>query len=116
MQITLRQREIEAALKGYVLQQGINLTGKTIAIAFTAGRKESGISAEIDIEEAGYTGIPGYSDAEADKVEAPVALTVVKTAFPEIPAPHTEGSDIPEQPPVVEEPVEAKKTATSLFG
>jgi hypothetical protein len=51
MQIQLRQKEIETAIKLFVSQQGINLTNKTIDIVFTAGRKESGISAEMTIED-----------------------------------------------------------------
>ena len=52
MQIHLRQKEIEAALKMYVAQQGINLTGKEVLVAFTAGRKDTGLSAELTIEDA----------------------------------------------------------------
>lgn len=51
MQIHLRQREIEAALKMYVAQQGINLTNKTIEVVFTSGRKDNGLSAELTIED-----------------------------------------------------------------
>lgn len=49
MQINLKQREIEAALKMYLHGQGINLKDKRITIDFTAGRKDSGLSAEISI-------------------------------------------------------------------
>ena len=49
MNVTLKQKEIEAALKLYALQQGIQLAGKNVLISFTAGRKDSGISAELDI-------------------------------------------------------------------
>jgi len=52
MQIQLRQNEIEAALKMFIAQQGINLTGKTVEIAFTSGRKDNGLSAELTIEDA----------------------------------------------------------------
>ena len=51
MQIQLKQREIEAALKMYISSQGINLTGKIVTIDFTAGRKDSGLSADLTIEE-----------------------------------------------------------------
>ena len=54
MQIHLKQNEIEAALKLFVSQQGINLANKTITMEFTAGRKESGISVEMSIEEKQY--------------------------------------------------------------
>lgn len=52
MIINLNQREIEAALKVYLTSQGINLGNKTVDINFTAGRKETGISAELDIGDA----------------------------------------------------------------
>ena len=51
MQVTLKQSEIEVALKNYIQAMGINLAGKSIDVAFTAGRKEAGISAELDINE-----------------------------------------------------------------
>lgn len=62
MLIQLKQLEIVAALKQYIAQQGINLTNKDVKIAFTAGRKESGISADVEIEE--LADIPGYTDAD----------------------------------------------------
>jgi hypothetical protein len=81
MQINLKQAEIVQALRAYVVAQGINLTGKDVDISFTAGRRESGISADITIEDAV---IPGYTNAVSD--EAPevsahvVTLAVVPTA------------------------------------
>lgn len=52
MNINLKQNEIESAIKGYVLSQGISLNNKEVSISFTAGRKNSGISAEITIEDS----------------------------------------------------------------
>lgn len=52
MQIQLRQTEIEAALKQYVTKLGVNLQGKSVTIGFTAGRKDSGLSADISIEDS----------------------------------------------------------------
>jgi hypothetical protein len=63
MIINLKQYEIEAALKAYVVAQGINLSQKSINISFTAGRKESGITAEVTIDDVM---IPGYTDAVSD--------------------------------------------------
>jgi hypothetical protein len=51
MQIQLKQTEIIQALKLYISSQGINLGGKTVSVGFTAGRKDSGLSADIDITE-----------------------------------------------------------------
>lgn len=49
MQISLKQSEIIAAIRGYIQDQGINLEGKTVDVAFTAGRKGAGLSADVDI-------------------------------------------------------------------
>lgn len=52
MQVQLKQSEIVNAIKGYLTSQGINLQGKSVDIAFTAGRKESGLTADVVIEDA----------------------------------------------------------------
>ncbi len=112
MQITLKQREIEAALTAYIIDQGINLAGKSVEIAFTAGRKEAGIIAEIDIEEKDFA-VAMYSGRSLPLVEAPRSVDEV-LAEPECPVPDepvgAEPGDVPEPEPVV-----ASK-ATSLFG
>lgn len=82
MQIQLKQTEIIAALKQYVTSQGINLAGKDVSIAFTAGRKEAGIIADVSIEDIS---IPGFTDADVEEAvkaaETPApALTVVPKA------------------------------------
>ena len=51
MNVIIKQKEIEAGIKLYLLQQGIQLNGKTTEISFTAGRKDSGLSAEIEIND-----------------------------------------------------------------
>lgn len=71
MQVILKQRDIEQALKQYIAGQGINLKGKTVNIAFTAGRKETGISAELDIDDiSGY--IPAAEDLTKDGGQDPI--------------------------------------------
>lgn len=77
MQIHLKQKEIEAALKNFVAQQGINLTGKTMGYNFTAGRKDSGISVELTIED---NEIPGYTSVDVEEVKAPKQETPVAVA------------------------------------
>jgi len=76
MQIQLKQTEIIAALKQYISAQGINLAGKEVSISFTAGRKESGIIADLSIDDVA---IPGFSDADAAVDAAAPALRVVAT-------------------------------------
>ena len=78
MQVQLKQTEIITALKQYISGQGISLQGKTVEMNFTAGRKESGISVEISIEDAG---IPDFFKGEIeDTAQAPAAtiLSLVK--------------------------------------
>lgn len=49
MQIILKQRDIEQAVKAYIEAQGIKTAGKTIEIGFTAGRGSTGLTAEIEL-------------------------------------------------------------------
>ena len=100
MQIQLKQTEIIAALKQYISGQGISLAGKTVSISFTAGRKESGIIADLSIEEVA---IPGFSDADADGAAAPALHVVQSTAAVE----ETKAQDAA--------PVEVPKTPSGLF-
>ena len=91
MQVILKQRDIEQALKQYIAGQGINLKGKTVNIAFTAGRKETGISAELDIDDiSGY--IPAAEDLTKDE---PVQETAQVDGTQEV---VTESADAVESP------------------
>jgi len=92
MKITMNQSEITAALKQSLTNQGIDTVGKVVTISFTVGRKGSGTSADINIDEAE---LPDFG-AEPPKP----SLTVVAAA-------KTEASN-----PPIDEP-EAK--AVSLF-
>ena len=74
MNIIIKQKEIEAGIKLYLLQQGIQLNGKTTEISFTAGRKDSGMSAEIEINDA--EGVTSVVDTMIQQ-QAPVAPVVV---------------------------------------
>lgn len=80
MQVHLKQSEIVTALKQYISGEGISLQGKTVDMVFTAGRKESGISVEISIDDAG---IPDFfKDAPDETAAAAPALSLVKDANP----------------------------------
>ena len=78
MQIQLKQSEIIQALKLYISTQGINLNGKTVEVAFTAGRKETGLSADIDIQDIegnavlGGTPMPTFTPHAVVPIAAPV--------------------------------------------
>ena len=51
MQVTLKQSDIEKSLKDYITAQGIRTEGKKVEIIFTAGRRGTGVTAEITIED-----------------------------------------------------------------
>jgi hypothetical protein len=104
MQIQLKQSEIITAIKQYVVNQGINLSGKTVDIAFSATRGAAGIIADVSIEDQA---IPGFSDAAADDAAKP-ALTVVATS----PVAAAEDATPAEAPEAEAAPV---SKATSLF-
>ena len=100
MQINLKQPEIIKALQLYIAQLGINLKGKTVAIKFTAGRGEAGLSADLVITED--TSLPDFGPDEALASEQAAAPAVAKLALV---------SNNAEAP--VAEPETAQETATA---
>lgn len=76
MKIELKQAEITAALAQYISGKGISLTGKAMSVTFTAGRKQSGISAELTIDE---DGIP---DFEEFNISTPIPVAEVVEEAP----------------------------------
>lgn len=111
MQIIFKQTDIINALKLYVTSQGIALAGKSVDVSFTAGRGQTGISAELTIEDAPTQ--VGLATAVIMEAKAPAAsMTDPQTSQAETPeAPE------PEATPLASEP-EAPSTASSssLFG
>lgn len=111
MQIQLKQTEIIAALKQYISAQGINLAGKEVSISFTAGRKESGIIADLSIDDVA---IPGFSDADAAVDAAAPALRVVATGA--VPGAAAQPEQAQAAAPAVEEgTADAEQKPKSLF-
>lgn len=106
MNIQLNQNEIIKAIHQYVEQQGISLRNKTLAVAFTSGRKENGLSADLTIEDAG---IPGFGDAtglQEKLAEAkPVEVKTVKV-----------NDVLNTGPGTVAPPAEVKSTAKATKG
>lgn len=117
MQIQLKQAEIVTALKQYISSQGINLQNKTVNISFTAGRRESGITADLEIED---TRIPGFDNEDYNGNQPAVQLAysnsepvqaAVEVPTEADPAPEVVDEPLPEQAPEPEVP----KPTTSLF-
>lgn len=74
MQINLKQNDIITAVRGYITQQGINIRGKDVDVKFSMGRGEAGLSASVEITDAG---LPDFG-AEENKP----ALALVTAAAP----------------------------------
>lgn len=125
MIINFKQTEIEQALRAYVVAQGISLYGRDLTISFTAGRRESGISAEISIDDVE---IPGFTN-DVYVAEVPVGakaavLSVAPAVVAEAPAAEAneaaevqvaDAAELNEPVPEVPQIVESKPTV-SLFG
>lgn len=127
MLIIIKQIEIEVAVKNYIAGLGINLNGKDVEVSFTAGRGEVGLSASLDIMEAGSSAMPAptltpvknaqEAPAEA-KVTPPTQKPVQVARTPEAePVPTTPA---PVEVPAAEDANEAEaqpaKKVSSLFG
>jgi hypothetical protein len=118
MNIQLKQSEIEAALRLYVLAQGISLDGKYLNIDFTAGRKAGGLIADLTIDNAPVgIAIPGFTMSEDKSEVVGMVATATSTSG-------AEASQAPAADPVVTEAAaevvegvaESKDPAPSLFG
>ena len=118
MLIQLRQSEIEVALREYIVNQGISLIGRRVDISFTSGRKDNGISADLDINVA-------ENEQELTRVVSPSGVIQgfgigypkeVKSACPlKDPEEATDETNFPEDTKGPVASVETK-AAISLFG
>lgn len=112
MQIQFKQAEITAALKQYIVAQGINLSGKSVDIAFSATRGAAGIVADVTIEEVD---IPGFSDSVGDDTAKPVLAVVQPAVAKAAIATEAKAEPMAEAQADTGVAAEAPKT-TSLFG
>lgn len=116
MLIQIRQKEIETAIQMYIAAQGITLKGKSVSIAFTAGRRDSGLIADVDIVDTAPSKDFSEQLAAMCAPEA-VAQAVYETVEGQTEAPAPVQEEVcaeADHEPVVEEQEEAK--TTSLFG
>ncbi len=101
MQITLKQRDIELALKMYLSAQGISLLQRSFNVEFTAGRKDSGLSASIDIGPAEALTKEAMESVKVEPLQNTTAATepvIVETII---------------SPPVTDEPEEPEGEVTT---
>jgi hypothetical protein len=96
MQSQFKQAEIVAALKQYIAAQGINTSGKSVEIAFSATRGAAGIVADVTIEDAA---IPGFTDTAADDAGKPALSVVSSASTPSAESVQAEQSDVEETKP-----------------
>lgn len=137
MQIIIKQIEIEVAVKNYIAGLGINLNGKDVEVSFTAGRGEVGLSASLDIVEAGSSAMPAPAltpvknaqEAPAEAKVTPstqkpvqVARTPVAEPVPTTPAPVEAEAEaevvveVPAAEDVNKMEAQPAKKVSSLFG
>lgn len=111
MLIQLRQSEIEEALKMYVVSQGFSLNNKTVDISFTSGRKDNGVSADLDINDTGAAipSGPVNRTFAAEPIQMP-SLPVLSEPGPLM---NDDDAEVPDTPVAA---VEVKVAGSSLFG
>ena len=68
MRVTLVHAEIQAAVVAMLAKRGINIEDQEIAVAFSMGRKNTGLSATVDIVDPFVVQLP---DAVVDEDEDP---------------------------------------------
>ena len=73
MRVTLVHAEIQAAVVAMLAKRGINIEDQDIAVAFSMGRKNTGLSATVDIVDPSVVHLP---DAVVDEDEDPVPTAV----------------------------------------
>lgn len=72
MRVTLVHAEIQAAVVAMLAKRGVNIEGQDIAVAFSMGRKNTGLSATVDIVDPSVIQLPD-AVVDEDDDHAPVA-------------------------------------------
>ena len=115
MKVNLKQNEIQTALRNYISGQGISLLGKTVEMEFTAGRKSSGLSVEITIEDQPVLGTVELSTVSVS-VDPAVGTDTTVTATVEVATvEEVQVLETKELAPAEEKTVVVTGNATSLF-
>lgn len=125
MDITLKQKEIEIAVRNYVAEKiGIDLTGKSLNINFSMGRGLNALIANLSITDQNEVEIPGFTDRPADKHHHETSKTDGKSAevhtLPVAEAKEAAADEPAKTVPAEEVPVaaatDAPATTDGLFG
>lgn len=106
MQIIIKQSEIEVAVKNYIAGLGINLTGKDVEVSFTAGRKEDGLSASLDIVDATLGTVASVPPKPVLEAAAPATVAQVITQSTSVKSVHVSRTPVVEPEPAPAQEVE----------
>lgn len=116
MQIQLKQNEIEEALRDFITKQGIRLQGLEVSMVFTSGRKDKGLTVDMDIPD--LSPFPEYADeSKPEEINTPERhLKAIN------PTPSYDAAEEPEEadlapehaPPEIE--MEEVPKSNSIFG
>lgn len=123
MQVTLTHAEIQAAVVQALVSKGINVDGE-IAIAFTRGRKNSGLSASVEVVDPSIKRLPGTLVESDDTSGVPQEPEAVAQLTPAQDGLVSDGTTPVEAPAVLEAdasaapaaPVTSSEAPESLFG
>lgn len=117
MQVSLVHAEVQAAVVALLVKRGVLVEGQDIAVSFSMGRKNTGLTATVSIDDPEVKLLPAAKDAEAPEPDAPsevatpVASSIPASAYAEAqavgqepvadPAPAV-AAEVEENPPAAE--------------
>lgn len=73
MRVSLNHAEIQAAVVAALVARGVTVDGQDIAVSFSMGRKNTGLSATVDLIDPSVQQLPPTQDAPEVEPETPVA-------------------------------------------
>lgn len=121
MRVSLSHSEIQSAVVAELERRGVVTAGFDISVSFSMGRKGTGLTGTVDLDDPTITVLPPVVEAEAVVTDEPLASTDAPVVVasedtppfeedkPEVPAP----APTPE-PEVPAEPQEAPKSLFAL--
>ena len=124
MKIQLTQTNIVEGIRMYLESRGIKLQGRDLQVLFTAGRKQSGLIADVDIEDNSEIGkpitdVPYRGDSVNNTFDMAYQVNAKPAMLDEAYAAQAEPTKFEPVPDLPEEGEVATVTAdtkTSLFG
>lgn len=100
MNITLQSNDIQKAISNYVSGMGIALTGKDLKVTFKVGRKGSGTTAAVSINDAGATTVANVAAAAGNGNPGDAAISITPNPTKKAPKQVDTTSDEAKQDPL----------------